>query len=119
MTSTPETRDKPIGRDLGLERVDTQYPYAGLRFRIRQDRVRLPDGNLIDFAYMESEGRRWLEAPRDPMAELVLVMGDPAVLAQGCSRRARLLEYLAAVCAFSALTVNLFLLLLIWHLLIP
>jgi len=73
---------------------------------------------LLFGAYKEKEDQRWVEAPQDPMAELVLVMGNPAMLAESCSRRARLFENLSAVCGLSALALNLFLLLLIWHLII-
>jgi hypothetical protein len=69
-------------------------------------------------AHIETDGQGRMRTPRDPMAELVLVMGDPAVLAQSCNRRARLFALLSAVCVFSAITVNLFLLLLIWNLII-
>jgi hypothetical protein len=69
-------------------------------------------------AYRETGEQRWVEAPQDPMAELVLVMGNPATLAESCNARAHLFEQLSALCAFAALTLNLFLLLLIWHLII-
>jgi hypothetical protein len=69
-------------------------------------------------AYRETEEQRWVEVPQDPMAELVLVMGNPATLAESCNARAHLFEQLSALCAFSALTLNLFLLLLVWHLII-
>jgi hypothetical protein len=68
--------------------------------------------------YSEKEGQWRMQTPRDPMAELVLVTGDPAVLAQSCNRRARMFALLSAVGVFSALTLNLFVLLLIWHLII-
>lgn len=67
---------------------------------------------------VEAESRRWLQAPRDPMAELVLVMGNPALLAGRCNRRARLFALLSVLGVFSALTLNLFVLLLVWHLII-
>jgi len=66
----------------------------------------------------EKDGQGRVQTPRDPMAELVLVMGDPAVLAQSCNRRARMFALLSAVGVFSALILNFFLLLLIWHLII-
>ncbi|UCF96657.1 MAG: hypothetical protein JSV89_15970 [Spirochaetaceae bacterium] len=68
--------------------------------------------------YVENEKGRWMQTPRDPMAELVLVMGDPLVLANSCNRRARMFAALSALGVFSALTLNLFLLLLAWHLII-
>ena len=68
--------------------------------------------------HTETDGQGRMQTPRDPMAELVLVMGDPAVLAQSCNRRARMFALLSAVGVFSALILNFFLLLLIWHLII-
>ena len=68
--------------------------------------------------HTDTDGQGRMQTPRDPMAELGLVMGDPAVLAQSCNRRARMFALLSAVGVFSALTLNLFLLLLIWHLII-
>jgi hypothetical protein len=69
-------------------------------------------------AHSETNGQERMQTPRDPMAELVLVMGDPAVLAQSCNRRARMFALLSAVSVFSALTLNFFLLLVIWHFII-
>jgi len=68
--------------------------------------------------YSKREEQGWVQTPRDPMAELVLVMGDPAVLAKNCNRRARMFALLSALGVFSALTLNLFVLLLVWHLII-
>ena len=69
-------------------------------------------------AHSETNGKGRMQTPGDPMAELVLVMGDPAVLAQNCNRRARMFAVLSAVSVFSALTLNFFLLLVIWHFII-
>jgi hypothetical protein len=52
------------------------------------------------------------------MAELVLVAGDPENLAKACSRKARTYELLSAGLFFVAVTLNLFLLLTLWHLVI-
>lgn len=68
--------------------------------------------------YSETNGKGRMQTPGDPMAELVLVMGDPAVLAQSCNRRARMFAVLSAVSVFSALALNCFLLLMIWHFII-
>lgn len=59
-----------------------------------------------------------LRMPQDPMAELVLVAGDPENLAKACSRKARTYELLSAGLFFVAVTLNLFLLLTLWHLVI-
>jgi hypothetical protein len=66
----------------------------------------------------QEDGRRWVRTPRDPMGELVLVMGDPARLADRCNRRAAMFTFLSALCVFSAVALNLFLLVLVWHLII-
>jgi hypothetical protein len=69
-------------------------------------------------SYSEEDGQGWIRTPLDPMAELVLVTGDPAVLAKNCNRRARMFALLSALGVFSSLTLNLFVLLLVWHLII-
>jgi hypothetical protein len=66
----------------------------------------------------DAPGRPTLRPPRDPMAELVLVLGDPEDLARTCSRRARTCELVSAALFFVAVSVNLFLLLTLWHLVI-
>jgi ADP-ribose pyrophosphatase len=48
--------DKPTGRAIGWERLETSYPYANRFFRVRQDRVRLPNGNEREYAYTEMKG---------------------------------------------------------------
>jgi hypothetical protein len=68
--------------------------------------------------YDEIDGQGRMQRPRDPMAELVLTLGDPAVLAEKCNRRAGMFALLSAVGVFSALTLNLAVLLLVWHLII-
>jgi ADP-ribose pyrophosphatase len=60
MNKNPIRLDKPIGRELGWERVDTRYPYSERMFQIRQDRVRLPNGNKIHYAYTETQGAVWV-----------------------------------------------------------
>ena len=56
MTETHKNLDKPVGRKVGWERLDTHYPYVYRRFKIRQDQVRLPNGNELEFAYTETKG---------------------------------------------------------------
>jgi hypothetical protein len=68
--------------------------------------------------YDEVDGQGRMQRPRDPMAELVLILGDPAVLAENCNRRARMFALLSALGVFSALTLNLAVLLLVWLLII-
>jgi hypothetical protein len=77
------------------------------------------DEEVILFgAHSETNGKGRVGTPGDPMAELVLVMGDPSVLAQSCNRRARMFAVLSAVSVFSALTLNFFLLLVVWHIIL-
>jgi len=70
-------------------------------------------GALDDKAKLPS-----LRTPEDPMAELVLVLGDPEDLAGKCSRTARVHELVSAGLFFAAVSLNLFLLLTLWHLVI-
>ena len=56
MTETHKNLDKPVAQKIGWERLDTRYPYVYRRFKIRQDRVRLPNGNELEFAYTETKG---------------------------------------------------------------
>ncbi len=72
MTKTHDRHDKPTGRELGWERLNTQYPFAGRRYKVRQDRVRLPNGSEIDYAYTESEGGVWV-IPVTEDGEIVLI----------------------------------------------
>jgi ADP-ribose pyrophosphatase len=72
MAKTQKYHDKPIGNDLGWERLNTQYPFAESRFKIRQDRVRLPNGSEIDYAYTETEGAVWVVPVTDD-GEIVLI----------------------------------------------
>ena len=56
MTDTQGNLDKPIGQKIGWRRLHTHYPYVCRRFKIRQDRVRLPNGNELEYAYTETKG---------------------------------------------------------------
>lgn len=64
--------DKPIGRKLDWERLDTHYPYVNSRFQIRQDRVRLPNGNQIAYAYAETQGAVWV-VPLTDDGQIILI----------------------------------------------
>jgi ADP-ribose pyrophosphatase len=63
---------KPNGRQVGWERLDTHYPYDYPCFRIREDQVRLPDGQEVTYAYMETKGAVWV-VPLTPDGQLVLI----------------------------------------------
>jgi hypothetical protein len=50
-----------------------------------------------------------VDKPDDPMAELVLIPGQPELLSASCDNRARLYEILAAGAFFSGILINLYL----------
>jgi hypothetical protein len=79
---------------------------------------RTPQSYWLFGAVDEAAAAPTLRMPQDPMAELVLVVGEPENLAKACSRKARIYELLSAGLFFVAVTLNLFLLLSMWHLLI-
>jgi hypothetical protein len=64
-------------------------------------------------AVTEGAGGRVLRRPEDPMAELLRIPGDAAVLAARCDLSARRYELAAAACFGTGLGINLFLVLLI------
>jgi hypothetical protein len=75
-------------------------------------------GSYYLFGALKQGAQRVIVRPEDPMAELVLILGDPVLLSAACSRRARWLELLAALFIFSGLAVNLLLVLVLLHYLI-
>ncbi|MBN1954340.1 MAG: NUDIX hydrolase [Anaerolineae bacterium] len=52
--------EKPNSRAYGWERFETTYPFTYRMFRIRQDRVRWPDGHVAPYAYVEASGAVWV-----------------------------------------------------------
>ena len=64
--------DKPVGRELDWERLDTCYPYVDSHLKIRQDRVRLPNGNQIEYAYAETRGAVWV-VPLTDDGQIILI----------------------------------------------
>ena len=54
-------------------------------------------------------GKGELKSPEDPMAELVLIRGNPAVLAVECGKKAFIYNILSALVIFTDLIINLFL----------
>jgi ADP-ribose pyrophosphatase len=50
--SDQSTYDKPLGRELGWEVLETAYPFADSHARLRQDRVRI-NGHEQHYAYQE------------------------------------------------------------------
>jgi ADP-ribose pyrophosphatase len=72
MTETERNLDKPVGREIGWERLETRYPYTNSRFKIRQDRVRLPNGHVIHYAYTETRGAVWIVPVTDD-GQIILI----------------------------------------------
>jgi hypothetical protein len=80
-------------------------------------RVRLPPGAILDVegevwafgALREQDGELALAEPEDPLAELVVVVGDPRARAARCSSGARRQEVLSGALIALAVAVNLFL----------
>lgn len=65
--------EKPVGRTVGWERLDTGYPFTNAPwFRIRRDRVRLPNGCEREYAYMETSDAVWI-VPVTPEGQVVLI----------------------------------------------
>ncbi len=54
------TDDKINGRALGWRRLSTAYPYTHPMFRVREDKVRWPDGHVAPYAYIETAGAVWI-----------------------------------------------------------
>ncbi len=51
---------KPNGREAGWQHLHTEHPYEYPHFRIREDQVRLPNGQETRYAYMETWGAVWI-----------------------------------------------------------
>ncbi len=51
---------KPNGRALGWEHLRTDYPYSFRLFRVREDTVRWPDGQIRPYVYLETAGAVWV-----------------------------------------------------------
>ncbi len=51
-----ERRGKPEGLKIGWELLDTRYLYRSQWHHLRQDRVRLPSGEIIVYTYQEHAG---------------------------------------------------------------
>ena len=72
MAEKSDDLEKPVGYELGWERLETTYPYTEPRFRIRRDLVRLPNGRVIDYAYTETKGALWI-VPVTEDNEIILI----------------------------------------------
>lgn len=72
-------------------------------------------GNYYIFGAYSRSVNEIISEPEDPMAELVLIMGNPVKLAQGCSSKAKVFELISALLIFSGISINLFIIMLILH----
>ena len=52
--------DKSSLRPYGWEHLETSYPFTHPMFRIRQDRVRWPDGHVGPYTYVQGTGAVWI-----------------------------------------------------------
>ncbi len=55
-----DREDKINGRAHGWERLETRYPYFNRMFRVREDRVRWPDGHIAPYTYIQTPGAVWI-----------------------------------------------------------
>ncbi len=68
--NSPE--DKPNGRAVGWERLQTTYPLTHRMFRVREDRVRWPDGQVRPYTYIQTCGAVWV-VPVTADRQIVLI----------------------------------------------
>jgi len=64
--------DKPNGIAVGWQRLATDYPFTYHMFRVRQDRVRWPDGHVAPYAYIQVAGAVWV-VPVTAEGQVVLI----------------------------------------------
>jgi ADP-ribose pyrophosphatase len=64
--------DKPEGQRVGWLHLDTEYPFIYRMYRIRRDRVILPNGLATDYAYLEMRGAVWVVPVTDD-GKIVLI----------------------------------------------
>ena len=64
--------DKSSLRPYGWEHLETSYPFTHPMFRIRQDRVRWPDGHVGPYTYVQGTGAVWI-VPATADGHVVLI----------------------------------------------
>ena len=64
--------DKSSLLPYGWEHLETTYPFAHHMFRIRQDRVRWPDGHVGPYTYVQGAGAVWI-VPVTVEGQVVLI----------------------------------------------
>jgi ADP-ribose pyrophosphatase len=52
--------DKINRRPLGWQRLETNYPFTHRMFRVREDQVRWPDGEVRPYTYIQAAGAVWI-----------------------------------------------------------
>jgi hypothetical protein len=97
----------------GAAAIDTEGEEVRLAADATRIDVDLPgmrsfdDGEFVAFgAYRENGDGMVLQKPEDPMAELILMAGDPGEIAAGCARLALRWEIVSALFIFLDLAVN-------------
>jgi hypothetical protein len=96
---------------LETEGMEIRLPTAMERIELVQSKRRrkrdADRGTCVVFgSYREEDEEIVLAAPEDPMAQLILVPGDPRSIARECSRAARGFEMLSAVLIGLDLAIN-------------
>ncbi len=88
--------------------MDVALPAATERIEMEiPRRAAAAGGDQVAFGcYRETEEGIELRAPEDPMAQLILVPGDPQSLAAACSAAARRLEIVSALFIVLDVAVN-------------
>jgi hypothetical protein len=113
-SESQETAKLPTGEEYA-QRVGSEVRCEG-EVRIRQTRLG-EEVQGVPYTYgvpsRPEAGGEILRKPEDPMAELIRIPGNPAVLSNRCASRARLLEVLSGAFVVVDIGFNLFLVLLV------
>lgn len=101
----------PDGIPLAMVRIDTktngiEKAYLGNPTVRTSSLIKESDCACVIGTPIKVEGRLQLQEPDDPMAEFLLVPGNPASLSDECARKAHLFEITAAVVLTVGLLVN-------------
>lgn len=94
----------------GLAGVFTERGATAISLSKHAEKLR-DENRYFVFGGVASNGR--LQSPRDPLAELIVIPGDPRSLATHCERQARRLEALSVFLAAIGILANLYIVLLL------
>lgn len=111
-----ESARLPNGEDYVMERYEEReraMARLGNGKIRRASRLALPPPKERTFYVFGSPGPAALRHPTDPMAELVMIPGDPLLLSHRCAKRARAYEILSSACIVAGVLINLYLLLVV------